>query len=420
MKKLPKPTLRFLSSATSVGLKILFCALLLINCNKNNQPDLKINLKNLESEGIRTDYTSYLHLSYESSRSQFIRLANGQGLEVASYPQHFQPDGDFTTDVCLIGESNAEKMLVVSSGIHGLEGFSGSALQSFVLDNLYHYIKFLPADIAILFIHALNPSGMHDGTRVDRNRIEPNRNFLKDFTNLPKNPIYEAHQDFFRQTWNDVLTPVKTLLLYSSLSEEEKSGLFIGQYSDPMGIEYGGSEKSQTYIVFEQIVGDYCTSAKFILYFDLHTGLAEAGQVNVFHSYPAENSEEIKLLKFIFPYRLEGLTQSTLSTQTVNGDNIVWFENTLEKGSNCKVTTATIELGIKNETLSGLDLLKESLLTRELSNTNDDKHRSELEKQLEELRNEMMREYNLDYNTYPAFMDGFIRNALGCLQYLER
>ena len=69
--------------------------------------------------------------SYAQARAKFLAAAAGAGLAVRSYP-HPLPgrDGEaLATDVVLDGPANAERLLIVTSACHGVEGFCGSGVQ---------------------------------------------------------------------------------------------------------------------------------------------------------------------------------------------------------------------------------------------------------------------------------------------------
>ena len=78
-------------------------------------------------------------------------------------------------DVVWIGRSDCDKLYMSTSGIHGVEGFAGSAIQFSILDNLNN----LPDKTALAFIHILNPWGMSWLRRENELNVDLNRNFLK-------------------------------------------------------------------------------------------------------------------------------------------------------------------------------------------------------------------------------------------------
>ena len=71
------------------------------------------------------------------------------------------------TDVVIDGPLDASKMLIVISGVHGVEGFTGSAVQTGLLGlNLSK-----PDDTSILYVHAINPFGFSHLRRVTQENV---------------------------------------------------------------------------------------------------------------------------------------------------------------------------------------------------------------------------------------------------------
>jgi len=86
------------------------------------------------------------------------------------------PDGhELAFDVASTPGGDPEKVLVVSSGIHGVEGFFGSAVQIALLE---HWASMTPPSVRCVFLHGLNPFGFAWLRRFDENNVDPNRNFL--------------------------------------------------------------------------------------------------------------------------------------------------------------------------------------------------------------------------------------------------
>ncbi len=60
-------------------------------------------------------------------------------------------------------------------GLHGVEGFFGSAVQ---LACLEHWLSAEAPSVKYVFLHGLNPYGFAWRRRFDENNVDPNRNFL--------------------------------------------------------------------------------------------------------------------------------------------------------------------------------------------------------------------------------------------------
>ena len=109
--------------------------------------------------------------SYEESRAAFRAEAQAAGgrlesLDVVEVDGH----GMLTIDAAMFGEEHAHA-IVISSGLHGVEGFAGSAIQRQCIANG------VPEGYRLVLIHALNPFGMACSRRVNENNVDLNRNF---------------------------------------------------------------------------------------------------------------------------------------------------------------------------------------------------------------------------------------------------
>ena len=79
---------------------------------------------------------------------------------------------------CLpIGHSVADKLLIVSSACHGVEGYCGSGVQVFALHDAEWMAKARAQDVTVLYIHALNPYGFSHIRRTTHENVDLNRNF---------------------------------------------------------------------------------------------------------------------------------------------------------------------------------------------------------------------------------------------------
>src|SRR5215472_10329463 len=132
---------------------------------------------------------------FTGARERFLALAARAELPVKTHenPRKGPTAERLATDVALQGDPSATKLLVTISGSHGVEGFCGSGCQA---DWLMESARAeLPADLALLHIHALNPFGFAWLRRVNEDGVDLNRNF-HDFTlPLPENPEYDILAD---------------------------------------------------------------------------------------------------------------------------------------------------------------------------------------------------------------------------------
>ncbi|MEC9073399.1 MAG: M14 family metallopeptidase, partial [Myxococcota bacterium] len=116
--------------------------------------------------------------TYEAARDAFreLVLAGGGELESLSVCEGEAAAADgspLTIDVGVIG-LDAPRALLTTSGVHGIEGFAGSACQRHMLSGD------LRDDVRYVMVHAVNPYGMAKIRRVNERNVDLNRNFLSD------------------------------------------------------------------------------------------------------------------------------------------------------------------------------------------------------------------------------------------------
>ena len=99
------------------------------------------------------------HRSFTQQREQFLAAAEAVGARLSHYPHPLR--GPFAealgTDVALLGNPQAKRVLVALSGTHGVEGYYGSDCQRQWLQTFRE--RSLPDDVAVLMIHLINPWG---------------------------------------------------------------------------------------------------------------------------------------------------------------------------------------------------------------------------------------------------------------------
>jgi hypothetical protein len=191
-----------------------------------------------------------------------------------------------TIDVAILGNPWARKALVISSGLHGVEGFLGSAVQLALFDRCSIDNR-LPSDLAIVSIHILNPFGCAWYRRTNEDNIDLNRNFLiNDETYQGCPPDYPDLDSFI----NPSSPPTKfepfiakslgTIASYGMSAL--KNTLPVGQYEYPQGLFFGGRERSQTYRILTAHLRRWLGLAQHVIHIDLHSGLGKWGNYQLF------------------------------------------------------------------------------------------------------------------------------------------
>jgi len=116
--------------------------------------------------------------SYAEARGKFLGAALEAGAVTNSFALGVRgPDGgELATDVAWLGAADAPRVLATTSGVHGVEGFFGSATQIEWLRRAK--ATPLPKDTAVLHVHAVNPYGFAYLRRTNEENIDINRNWI--------------------------------------------------------------------------------------------------------------------------------------------------------------------------------------------------------------------------------------------------
>jgi Protein of unknown function (DUF2817) len=217
---------------------------------------------------------------YEEARDKFIAAATAAGATLSHWPHPMKgPRGEaLATDSAWFGPADAERVLVVISATHGIEGYAGSGPQ---VDLLRHPPS-LAADCAVLLMHAVNPWGFAWGRRVTEENVDLNRNWIDFGQPLPANPRYDEMREHYNPRSLDASTLAQHEAAITAYRQQqgphaERVARSTGQYHDPKGIFYGGDGPTWARRTSEAILARHLTRAKTIAIVDMHTGLGPYG-----------------------------------------------------------------------------------------------------------------------------------------------
>lgn len=219
---------------------------------------------------------------FRQQRDRFLAAVDKLGGAVTCYPHPLTgPQGEaLSTDVAVIGRQDAPQVMLVVSGTHGVEGYYGSDSQIAWLEGLDG--RTLPANVALVLVHLINPWGTAWLRRVNEDNADLNRNFI-DFTrDVPVNLAYPPLHSIY--TCRDLDGPARAAADAEMALNCARLGwngvkriVEAGQYQFADGIFYGGSEASWSQQTLRRIIGDHLHMARRIISFDLHTGAGAYG-----------------------------------------------------------------------------------------------------------------------------------------------
>ena len=97
--------------------------------------------------------------SFAEGRSRFREAAAAAGAVLGRFDNPAKgPNGEaLSTDTAWLGPKDARRLFFAQAGTHGAEGFCGSAIETGWLQS--GIFTQLPADTAVLLVHAINPYG---------------------------------------------------------------------------------------------------------------------------------------------------------------------------------------------------------------------------------------------------------------------
>lgn len=220
--------------------------------------------------------------SYEEARAKFLAAAKAAGARLQSYPHPLQgPDGgDLAMDLAYLGPDDANRVVVTSSGTHGIEGFCGSGCQIGFLESGLH--GELPDGLAILHVHGHNPHGFAHQRRVTEDNVDLNRNFVDFAAPLPKNTAYdEVHPWLVPADWDGPARQVADEAIQNFIAA---NGLFAfqaavsgGQYGHADGLFFGGQSPTWSRRTIEALSVEHLSGRSHAALIDFHTGLGPRG-----------------------------------------------------------------------------------------------------------------------------------------------
>ena len=254
---------------------------------------------------------------YVSARELFLKSAAAAGAELLFLPV----TADLGTDVAVIkGSDHSNGFLIHLSGIHGVEGYAGSAIQSAALQYIGHMKERKSQRDregndsednsngypTLVFVHAVNPYGFANNRRVNEDNIDLNRNFLteEEFTTVKaRDPNYSGYVDLnnlinptaqvsSNGAINDVVNIFRTLLALSRYGLLHlKKALVSGNYHKENGVGFGGfamSRSVQNLIELVQSEKLDITESDRVVLVDVHTGLGPVGVDTIFTNPPKD------------------------------------------------------------------------------------------------------------------------------------
>jgi hypothetical protein len=185
--------------------------------------------------------SQYFRPTYAAARERSHRRRAWAEVESHRNPTKGAEGEELTTDVAVLGPAMRPLLIVVSARM-ARKVFAAPASRSAGSPQ-----PPLPADTAILFVHAINPYGFSHVRRVTEDNVDLNRNFVDHGNAKPANPGYDTLRDFIcPKEWTEESERKNLAALHAYASEHGvdalETAIASGQYVDPQGVFYGGTQ----------------------------------------------------------------------------------------------------------------------------------------------------------------------------------
>ena len=341
----------------------------------------------------------YFSKDYFDAKGKFIEAT--KELKCDSFPI----GKDLTID-CALSESRKKDTLVIfQSGIHGVEGYLGSAFQLYLLDK---FLKKFNSKFSVAFIHALNPYGFSHNRRYNENNVDLNRNSINNFKGVSKiDPLLTT----IIQESQSILTPMRArasdfkeyflhyfrllkIIFRFGLKDTIKSAAF-GQNMRSESVCFCGNKKEKSTMFFERYLKKVTKGYKRAILIDLHAGTGKKYDFNGFTTSLPESPE------FNF---FKGLVLDLKDTNKTNDEGVDHLgginENFLKSSKAKKNLEMTAEFGTVGRISIVFSL---AYLSRLLVAENQITHYGP-KRRLREIRDHFKKAYFPDSKKYRKFL----------------
>ncbi len=229
--------------------------------------------------------------SYAESRAWFQGeigrvVARRPGARLESHPV-----GEGLAIDCIAAHATErrERVLLLTTGEHGIEGYVGAAVLRLFLDEFLPRLE--PETTGLLLVHAINPWGMAHRRRTNAANVDLNRNFVLDPGGFDPaiNPDYDRLHRFLNPE-RPPGSPRRARLAFGAAVARHilapgpavvRRATLLGQYRHPQGIYYGGSELQPETQVMMELYRAWLAAYPHVVHVDMHTGYGPRTQMTI-------------------------------------------------------------------------------------------------------------------------------------------
>jgi len=226
------------------------------------------------------------------------------------------------------------RLIVVSSGVHGVEGPTGSAVQRLFMQEALTAQQLAGplADTGVLLLHAVNPWGFAQYRRFTENNVDLNRNASADAALYRTvNAGYPLVDPLVNPDQPADVSAVEHrffhLRVVSMIAQHGmralRQAVLQGQYQVPKGIYFGGQALEPQLAALGPQIVPILNAYPLSLSLDLHTGYGARGTLHLFFD-PPKNPRARQGLEMAFAgQRIDWASGDDFYTLT--GDFVGWL-----------------------------------------------------------------------------------------------
>lgn len=177
--------------------------------------------------------------------------------------------------------------VVISSGLHGIEGYIGHVCQM-------HFLKSILNDLnkhtQVILYHIINPYGMDNYRRFNHHNVDLNRNYSKNEFKTKNPDFLKVHRFLSPRRFRSIIlmnawfyiNVIANIIRHSVATMN--LAILKGQKIDDTSIYYSGNkyEESTTYILSE--LDKLYSYVENVVWIDIHSGYGKKYQLSVINS----------------------------------------------------------------------------------------------------------------------------------------
>src|ERR1700741_1249208 len=290
------------------------------------------------------DVLQHFSETYAQAREKFLRVCRGADATMDGFknPKKGPEGGELSTDIACFGPRDAERLLLVMSGTHGVECMAGSSAQIGWVASGAH--AQLPPRTAVLLVHMINPYGAAWQQQETEESVNLNRKFVDPAAAFPAAPLYaQIHEavmcpDLSGPRFDAAEAVIADYRKREGLLGYQKA-LFGGQYDHPKGMNFGGHEPTWSNRTFIDILKKHASKAHKVIFLDFHTGLGPYGYASLITFCRPSDPLFARVSEWFGPTAMAVLGDETAAIAGHTGSAVT---ATLQ---NAEVTPVTVEFG---------------------------------------------------------------------------